>query len=233
MTDPSPMNPLTSGRRPFAGHPYEYRVGLDLDHGVDLYQQRWPTDQPDTQWTWTYRYGSPARPGTGRKGVPAWVVEYRLRIRYHRGTLAVIPGATGVLGFGYPMLTMEIIRPPKRGKREWLGLDVSPGSKLTPSFEWVTDGEESGWPVLRLARIDLGTRIFDFASVGAGAVAPLVDFPFPIKDRIVAEGGHYHFPFLHEGPDDTGPEVEVDEHEGPTGVIEHFAVPVTLRREDR
>ena len=53
------------------------------------------------------------------------------------------------------------------------------------------------------------------------------------KDRIVAEGGYYHFPFLHEGPAPELHEVEEDEHEAPCGVIEHFAVPATLRREDR
>jgi len=89
-------------------------------------------------------------------------------------------------------LSMDIIRPERRGKTYLYGVDVSEGSHLFVTFYY-----EKQRDFYRMKKVDMGSRIVDLDTLGEGLLQR-IEFPFPVKDRIENEFGTYKVPFLRK-----------------------------------
>jgi hypothetical protein len=155
--------------------PREYKVELELASGANLEMLMF--SDTEHRWIFKHRYMHPEK--RERLEKPTLVNDTTLVVNYDGGVAQDCN------------LTMNIVRPDKRGKRYFLGVDISEGSHLFAEFIYEKQGD-----LYRMKAVDLGMHgRVDLDSLCEGLVKP-VDFPFPLKDSVENEFGVYRVPFL-------------------------------------
>jgi len=143
--------------------PREYKVKLKLASGARL-EMRMFNDTEHT-WTFKYRYVHPKKDEGLEK--LALVNRIALVVDYNGG---IAQGCN---------LAMDIVRPDKRGKEFFLGVDISEGSRLFAEFTYEKQGD-----LYRMKSANFGRHgRVDLDSLGEGLMKP-IHFPFPLKDRL-------------------------------------------------
>lgn len=153
----------------------EYNIRLELASGARLEMLLF--SYTEHKWIFTHKFVSPERP----KGLeePTLVNDTILVVDYDDGVSQRCN------------LMMNIIRPDRRRKEYFAGVDISEGSHLYIEFLYEKQAQ-----LYRMKTVDLGIHgRVDLDSIGEGLVKH-VDFPFPLRDRIEKEFGIYKVPFL-------------------------------------
>lgn len=172
-----------------------YLINLKLESGANLEQLMF--SHSEHRWIFTYDYRTYKKEksillsGTQESNLEASVENIRstsdptlinttkLCVNYDDGNAGKIE------------LTMDLVRPPLRGKVKWLGVDISPGSHMFIEFKYHKRENEY---VLAEAIIGVGKRVnFDTESDSV----QFSEFPFPIATRIKSDFGMYKIPFLN------------------------------------
>jgi len=153
----------------------EYEINLLLDTGAQLKMVLFS----DTEHRWIFKHRGVYPEAQERSAQPLLVNDTTLVVDYDGGVAQDC------------RLTMDIIRPDRRGKTYFLGVDISEGSRLFAEFQYEKQGD-----VYRMKTIDLGSHgRVELDALGEGLVKP-VEVPFPLKDRVENEFGKYRIPFL-------------------------------------
>jgi len=153
--------------------PREYKVELELASGANLEMLMF--SDTEHRWIFKHRYMHPEN----RKRLEDSILvnDTTLVVDYEGG---VAQGCN---------LTMNIIRPDKRGKKYLGGVDISKGSHLF--LEFVYEKQED---IYRMKTADLGAHErVDLGSLSEGLVKPI---DFPLKDRVENKFGVYSIPFI-------------------------------------
>lgn len=169
------------------------QIGLTLASGADL-ELLYFSDRM-MRWIFSYHYVGEKKPGA----TPDVVNQVRLTADYTVGLLA--PAL---------VLSMHVIIPSRLGQRYFVGMDISPGAKTYLELRYERgDGRQE----YRLVEICKGARERLRLDNQAPALLRPVEFPFPIPDRLSAEGSHVHVPFRLN-----------------SGEIAHFELPLSMLR---
>ncbi len=160
---------------PTENQPPEYGIKLRLDTGATLEMLLFS----ETEHRWIFKHRCVYPEALERSAQPLLVNHTTLVVDYDGGVAKDCK------------LSMDIIRPDRRGKTYFLGVDISEGSHLFAEFQYEKQGD-----IYRLKTIDLGSHgRVELDALGEGLVKP-VEVPFPIKDRVENEYGAYKIPFL-------------------------------------
>jgi len=155
--------------------PREYKIELTLEGGANLNILIFN----NTEHRWIFKNRYVLRKKDKQRGKPSLVNNTTLVVDYDSGYAQDCN------------LSMNIIRPDRRGKRYFAGVDISKGSHLFVEFIYEKTGD-----LYRMKKVDLGIHgSVDLDSSGKGLVKQ-VNFPFPLKDQIENEFGTYRVPFL-------------------------------------
>lgn len=94
-------------------------------------------------------------------------------------------------------ITMDIVNPEKRGKKFYVGVDISPGGRIFHQFIYKRKGDD-----FQLSELIIGaSNRFSLEDMKGDELIKSADMPFPVLDVIKKEFGEFKIPFIHADGD--------------------------------
>ncbi|MEK7103092.1 MAG: hypothetical protein AAB870_01965 [Patescibacteria group bacterium] len=162
----------------------EYKLRFDLKNDIELEicMFSW------REMRWFFSYSQIIKDTTKVGAKPDFVNKIKLNVDYIDGIAQKID------------VSMEMIWPERRGQRSYLGVDISPGSKLfiELSYSKMKEGEGEYFKLLTMEATPGGS--IDISKIEPNTqelgLMNAVELPFVISTRIPLEYGVYNIPFL-------------------------------------
>jgi len=173
--------------------PTEYRCLFHLENGFAVEQILFS----HKEYLWLLTYQSVIKDAKNARKY-LLVNRMMIRVNYKDGVMDA---------FG---IDMDIINHANRGKKFFVGVDVSPKSRIFLELKYGLSEDAKEWILSEMRK---GSEIITLGEVGSDLPTRFIETPFPMSDRFAIEGGYLAVPFLSR-----------------EGKIESMHIPVDIRK---